>query len=579
MTEALADRSTEEQAVRRVHWAWATLLAVVSGVALYFAYPRWNQTYLVWLFLLPLLVALWTERLGGGFASRKPKRRAFWLGYLAGAVFFIPNLAWVRHSSRVIGGAEDHAWMGWGVELMGFGAAIGLGGFLALYWGLWAVVAVTVGRPRIGALPITGVVDRSTLFSFSVESLRSAFLCAAAWVAQEWLRGIVFTGFPWNGLAVPMQAIIANVQSADLVGANGLSFLPIFVACIGFNTVLRFRQEIRTSRVRPHLDFFCAVTLVILNFGYGVLTMAKKPGETVALKTLLIQLNVPQQEKWNPEFARDIYEGYAQLTELGLKATSPDLVIWPESALPLDFNERQHIPFIDNVLLMADYSLMTGTDNMVPNDATYTGAALLRGAYENHQLYYKVCLVPFGEYLPMRWLPGMEALLGSVLPGDFKPGSSTEPLMLEKPEGVGLIPLICFEDTFGRFARKFARPSPQLIVNCTNDGWFLFSEENEQHLANAVFRCIELRRPMARACNTGVTCFIDTFGRIAKEDRLVDVKTGSVFVKGFLPKDVLLEKNPPMTFYARFGDVFSIAMLIIAGLAFVLHQRGKRNAA
>jgi apolipoprotein N-acyltransferase len=126
---------------------------------------------------------------------------------------------------------------------------------------------------------------------------------------------------------------------------------------------------------------------------------------------------------------------------------------------------------------------------------------------------------------------------------------------------VQIIPLVCFEDTVGRLARKFARPAPQLLVNLTNDGWFLQSNENDVHAANAIFRCIELRRPMARSCNTGVTCFIDAQGRIGRGDKLAEGETGSVFVRGVLSKEVLLAKQPEMTFYARFGDVFSLALL------------------
>ena len=140
-------------------------------------------------------------------------------------------------------------------------------------------------------------------------------------------------------------------------------------------------------------------------------------------------------------------------------------------------------------------------------------------------------------------------------------------MTLEKPQGVQVIPLICFEDTDGRLARKFVRNAPQLLVNCTNDGWFLQSEENEQHLANAIFRCVELRRPMARAANTGVTCVIDANGRINKEDRLSDPRLG-VFTKGTLMREIRLARNPPETFYARHGDVFSITLLVI----FILHS-------
>ena len=572
------------------------LSALAAGLVLTFAYPGWNVSWLVWVWMLPLLYALWgweSEKAPTNPNSsrrrspawRSPAWRGFRMAYVAGLAFFIPNLNWVRHSSRVISGASDNTWIGWGPELMGMGAVLGLGLYLSLYWGLWGAFAATIGKPRISADGQTTEGDTGRLFSVSLESLRSAFLCAAAWVACEWLRGIVMTGFGWNGLGVALWKMKLLIQGAEFVGVTGLSFLPVFVACILWNTVLRFRQEVRTSRVRPHADFFCAVMLMLLNAGYGARQlMEKEPAEGadhVPLKLALVQADIGQQEKWDGrrsmEIGDYIYNLYGTLTVQALMqnpAEKPQLVIWPESALPFPFHDPNHVPFLNDILGIADYSLLTGTDILIPMEPSYTGASLMRGSFENHQLHRKVHLVPFGEYLPLRNFPGMDALLGGVIMGDFNSGTSTEPLKLEEPAGVQLIPLICFEDTVGRLARKFVHESPQLLVNMTNDGWFLQSEENEQHLSNAVFRCIELRRPMVRACNTGVTCAIDTKGRIPPEAMLWN-KKDRYFFKGVLPRTIHLDKTPPMTFYARYGDLFSIAMVVIMGGAVFVGMVGR----
>ena len=544
------------------------LLAALSGLMLVFAYPRWNVNALVWVWMIPLLYALWNPKW-----SLKSLRRHFLLGWIAGVVFFITNLFWLRHSSRVINGAADETWIGWGPELMGLGAVLAMGLYLAIYFGLWAMFAATVGRPRIGSAAPAG------LFSSSLESLRSASLNAAAWVACEWLRGTVMTGFGWNGLAVPLADDLSMVQFADTVGVTGLSFIPVFCACIGYNTVLRFADEVRTRRVRPHLDFYCAVALVLGCFLYGIHKLSTPHAdESISLRVALVQQNISQAEKWSGQQDEKIYQGYGQLTRaFASTAHPPDLIVWPESALPLPFHHPNHVPFLNEVLALGDFSLLTGTDIIEENKPSYTGAALMRGSFDNHHLYRKIHLVPFGEYLPLRSFPPMRWLLSGMFPYDFASGTSTEPLKLEKPSGVEIIPLICFEDTVGSLARKFVRDAPQLIVNMTNDGWFMHSEANEQQLANAVFRCIELRRPMARAANTGVTCFIDTEGRINKGDRLADAKTGSVFIKGVLPKDVKLKKHPTMTFYALHGDLFSIAMLIIAGASVVIRRVSNRG--
>jgi apolipoprotein N-acyltransferase len=141
---------------------------------------------------------------------------------------------------------------------------------------------------------------------------------------------------------------------------------------------------------------------------------------------------------------------------------------------------------------------------------------------------------------------------------DLGAGTSTEPLKLEKP-AVEIIPLICFEDTVGRVARRFAREGPQVMINMTNDGWFIRSVENQVHLNNALFRCIELRRPMCRAANTGVTAVIDDRGVVV--DELRDPQTGSPFLQGVLPAKVLLPEKMGLTVYARFGDWFAALAL------------------
>jgi apolipoprotein N-acyltransferase len=184
----------------------------------------------------------------------------------------------------------------------------------------------------------------------------------------------------------------------------------------------------------------------------------------------------------------------------------------------------------------------------------------MRGIFDNRQYHHKVHRVPFGEYLPFRdTLPFMEPVFGSLFPRDFAKGRTTEPLHLEKP-ALQLIPLICFEDTVGRVARMFVRDAPQVIVNLSNDGWFLQSAETEIHLVNSIFRAIELRRPMVRCSNTGITCVVDLCGRA----RNMLSKDGSTFIEGVLTDEVRAPVNPPVTIYARFGDWFSVTMLLIA---------------
>ncbi|SKA97915.1 apolipoprotein N-acyltransferase [Prosthecobacter debontii] len=529
------------------------LLPLLGGAILSFAYPGWNLEIAVWLWLLPLLAVIWPMN------GEPQVKRPFLMGWLAGLAFWIPNLSWLRHSSRVIAGARDDTWVGFDNELMGAGAVLGLALYCALYFGLWAWIVSRFIRPSPDRLA-TGRWQSSTW-----HSLSRSLAAAAVWTALEWVRGWLFTGFGWNGLGVALHRNAVLIQIADVVGVTGLSFLPTFIACTAWNTLTRvvwgYRGE---GTCRSRLDFTLAMIVLLGVAGYGMLKLTASQGEMIKVRTVLVQPNVAQVDAWSGDLGPEVYHKLADFTRLYAEArdgvTHVDLVIWPESALPVHlYGLRDHEPYFNELLSLGDYSLLTGTEIHEPERRGHVSAVLFKGGYDQRQLYHKVHLVPFGEYLPFRNIPPFSFLQG-VLPGDFAPGGKTEPLLLAKPE-VQIIPLICFEDTVGDLARKFTRPVPQMIVNITNDGWFLESIETEVHLANAKFRAVELRRPMVRAANTGISCFIDVFGHV--ESRLADPETNNTFIEGCLPGEVKIPQQARITFYAKYGDAFSMLTLLV----------------
>src|SRR5438128_1447162 len=190
-------------------------------------------------------------------------------------------------------------------------------------------------------------------------------------------------------------------------------------------------------------------------------------------------------------------------------------------------------------------------------------------------MYRKVHLVPFGEFVPGRHtVPLLARIVGDQVPGDFKPGKEHTVFTLTNGD-VQLAPLICFEDTIGELTRQFVLPTEtgpgaNLLLDITNDAWFLRSAGSHQHLANAIFRCVETRRPMLRAANTGVTCFINQFGRVTQELR---DETGSTFIEGVLTGDINVPTEHELTFYARHGELFAktcAALTLIAIVAISL---------
>ena len=555
---------------------WPYAAAPLGGALLSLCYPPHDHSGFIWAFLIPLLAALWLPPR----PPRHPVLRGASLGYLFGLAFFTINLSWI---SAVHPGA----------------LAIVL--YLSLYPAIFGAFAATIGRPSDAKLcpPKADTIDGTpgskwdASFSTAWTSIRVALLNAAAWTGLEWLRGIAFTGFGWNGLGVAFHdELLVLAQPAEFIGVTGLSFMIVFVGTIFAATLRRLQLEIRSMSMRPHLDFGAAILLIISFFFYGIArTRQGLPADPVELDTLLVQANIAQEDKWDSAYVKEIYHSYNWLTLPNVSAAEFDLVIWPETALPLEYyaNGAYHQVYFNQLLAGRDFSLVFGTNENAIGEGYFNSIMTMRGNTASMQSYRKIHLVPFGEYVPFRGKVKLLNFLDDIIPGDFDRGTSTEPLPMGKPEAYSVIPTICFEDTIGRLARKFVRDEPQLIINCTNDGWFGESACPLQHMANAKFRCIELRRPMARAANTGVTCIIDETGslddrRQSGYDRriLTDGEDGSSFIQGFMTGKIALDRSPPTTFYARHGDLFSIlcgisALLVIVAFSALRWRRDATN--
>ena len=201
---------------------------------------------------------------------------------------------------------------------------------------------------------------------------------------------------------------------------------------------------------------------------------------------------------------------------------------------------------------------------------------LVSDAGAHLQIYRKVHLVPFGEYVPGRHtIPLLARVVGDQVPDDFAFGKEFTVFKLSGDKAKAA-PLICFEDTIGDLARQFVLAGANLLVNVTNDGWFLRSAGSQQHLANAVFRCVETRLPMVRAANTGVTCFINEFGNITQT--LLD-ENGTPFTQGTLTGQVAIAANTEPTFYVRHGELFAYSCIgvMTLTLAFFIVRRVVRR--
>jgi apolipoprotein N-acyltransferase len=549
---------------------WAALLAPGAGLLLSLGYAPHDLAWVAWVSPALLCAACWY---GVGEGAR-PVRRGFRLGLLWGLGFSLPCFFWLTYLHEVVGplmcDGPMASWMARGVGLL---AWVLLAGYVSLYGGLLGAFLAGPGRLRAERLrPGAG-----GLFLGSGECLRVAVLAGLGWVGVEWLRGTVFGGFGWNGLGVALHDSLVIAQLADLLGVAGLTFLVAAVSVVGLVTLHRFRLEAGGGRLRPHLDVAVTVAVVICVFFYGSGKLAQPvggSGEVRHLNVLVVQTAVPLDLTWAQETLIEHYEVLDELTRDMLESVPLDLVVWPESALPLVFYDPYHIDFLDSLLELQDCVVMAGAQvGDFGAEGFYNSVALLRGEFGRHEFYHKHHLVPFGEFFPLRELvPGLDALAATFIPQDFRSGD--RPVGIELGgTGVEVVPLVCFEDTLEHLARgAVVGGRAQVLVNLTNDGWFGASAAAEQHLANARFRAIEVRRPLIRSANTGVSAVVDEVGSLYDRSlhgggrRVVDVLPGGLHGRGRMLVTVHVPAEGELTWFVRGGYLFAPLVTFGVGL-------------
>jgi apolipoprotein N-acyltransferase len=530
-------------------WPW--LAAITSGLLATGCFAPFDQAWLCWIALTPLIAAIWFS----GENSRRRWLRDLLLGYVAGIVFLCGTFSWLSTLGTLFGNFALH-----GLPLL-------LALYLGLYFAFWGWFAGLIRPREKRAEAVTNKWDEmlaragksattvpSSPWLSSIANLRLASCLASAWVVQEWTRGWL-SDFGWNGLGIALHANWPVIQIAEFTGVAGLSFVIAFANVIAVTTTRRLILEARTHRMRPHYDLTLTMAAIVGLMAFGFHVAQSKPS-TQSLRVAAVQPNIEQREKFDPQSTPKIFEQYAHLSEIALRTSpAPKLLIWPEGSMPYPVRDEngESYSFVMNLMASAKTDLLLGTDDLEASRA-FNSAMLVSGADQRMQIYHKSRLVPFGEYIPLRHsFPLFAAVANRWVPGDFDAGQDCTVFELSRAD-VRIAPLICFEDTIGDLTRQFVLQGANVLINITNDGWFLHSSGSQQHLANAIFRCVETRRPMVRAANTGVTCFVNQFGHVTQ---ILQDETGSTFTEGVLTGDIDVPVERQLTFYVQHGELFA----------------------
>lgn len=470
-------------------------------------------------------MSLWVATIGGLMAvpalllAASGRREAAWTGWAFATGYFCHALIWIVEPFMV--DAARHGWMAPFALLL-------MSGGLALFWAAAFALA---------AMPWRGPERRVLLLVLTLG-------------LAEMARGYVFTGFPWAGLA----QIWVDTDVALLLawtGPNGLGFATLAAALIpGVGLARGLGGRALLLRCLPPL----ALGLAALAADAARLSV-ESSGKVVRL----VQPNAPQHQKWDPDWYPVFQERQIRSTAAG---TPPDLVVWPESALPYWLDEAR--PVLERIASAARGAPVLLGANRADGPRIYNSLAMIGAGGQVEATYDKHHLVPFGEYVPMGdvlerfGISGFAARSG----GGFSAGPGPEVLPIP---GIGAaLPLICYEAVFPRYARSPAE-RPRLLVQVTNDAWFGTWAGPYQHLAQARMRAIEQGLPMVRVANTGISAMIDPHGRITAA-----LPLGR---DGYL--DVELPQTLPQTVYGRTGDVpLLLAMLVLLAGAARIQGRG-----
>jgi apolipoprotein N-acyltransferase len=495
------------------------VLAILSGVLLTAAFPKIGLDWLAWIALVPLLYAIKDLSAGAGFR----------IGFITGLVHFLSLLYWLVPVMRTYGYLP---------MVLSVSVLVLLAAFLALFVAVFSTILAAVGRKPAGCLAMIPLI----------------------WVALEYTRSFIFSGFPWELLGYSQYIRLQLIQISDILGVYGVSALIAFVNGALFIALLYLtKRRWQHTAITKRLAAGSSIALILgvgLTWSYGHWRLKTIDSLiTIAPKTRIsvIQGNIDQAVKWDPAFQIDTIKKYNQLS-LSVIKEKPDLIVWPESATPFYFMydiAPSEMVFKGIRQTATDY--LIGSPSFKRTEGVvkyYNSAYLIIPEAKTMGKYDKTHLVPFGEYVPFKkWLPFLGKIVAQV--GDFRAGKVGNTLPWHNAQlGVQ----ICYEIIFPALSRAMARNGASILINITNDAWFGKTSGPYQHFSMTVFRAVENRRSLARSANTGISGFIDPAGRILASTELLQEAVATQTVP------LLKERSV----YTRIGDLFAQVCLAIA---------------
>ena len=495
------------------------------------SFPKYGHPAVAFIALVPWLIALsgWNGR--GVAIPGVSTRRGFVLGLIAGFVHFAGTVYWTGATVSTFGGLPVIV-------------AVIVAALLALYMATYIAVA--------------GAIIAMLTRRFGLGGL---CLAPAAWVAMEYLRGVIFGGFPWIPLGNTMVTLLPIAQLASAAGVYGLSLFVAFVN-LGFAVAALGPPALSSSADRARLIAAGGTLglIALLSVWGGTRLAGNALTGGAPIKIGLIQGNIAQTDKWNPARADMILQRYLQLSQQAAD-NGAQFIIWPESSTPFYFEEDIAGGRIRGLVRGLGKPLLLGSDEIEDANPprTYNSAFMLDTHGATAAVYRKIQLVPFGEYVPFQRLlffvgPLVEAVSA------FSHGTRVTMLPVE---GHMISTAICYEVTYPWLAREAVRQGSEMLTTVTNDAWYGESSAPFQHFEMAAMRAIEQGRYLARAANTGISGIIDPYGRVL-------VRTSLFETAAVVGEARFVQQK---TLYAVLGDLVAYLSIVTVLAALIAAYR------
>lgn len=488
---------------------------------MFFSVPQYGIGLVAWVFLIPLLFALRDCNVSGGAL----------LGFVTGLAGYAGVFYWITYVVVKYGQLP---------LVVGLIVMLLLVAYLSIYLSLFAAGIVhcrTNGIPEVISAPLL-------------------------WVCLEYGKSHLLTGFPWENIAYTQYLNTILIQSADIAGIYGLAFIIVM-----FNVVIYDVITKGAKGAQVEASIMCMILIFL--YGYGVLRVNQIRDvlkDSSWLKVTIVQGNIDQAIKWNPQYQRETIQTYKTLS-LNKANAGFGLIVWPETAVPFFFQEQNELRReIENVAVISGKWLLLGSPSykVTQGELSLLNSAFLLSPDGKTQAQYdKVHLVPYGEYVPLKkFFPFIKKMVVGV--GDFIPGKDYYPLSMNDVYTIGV--LICYEGIFPEASRVYKTRGADVLINITNDAWFGKTSAPYQHLSMTVFRAVENRVYLVRAANSGISALINPVGEIISQTEL--------FTKAVLYGEV--KKIKCKTFYAHCGDVFVYGCMVVLILYYIYSMR-RRN--